>query len=443
MNIPFDEMAEKTVLGALLTSPRFEVAYDDVGLRSEDFYIAAHQVIYTGMVQLYNQSNPIDFVTVSELLKGNDLFKGVEYLSKLAADVPTTRHLEYYAKIVKEKSQRRQYIKAAHELASLAADNTADINTVIDTAEQILIKNADDNSGMDPISDVLGNVFDNLVDAYNNKGRIPGQRTGWNTFDVMVGGLEKGNLIVIGGRPAMGKSIFGTNIAEYVSFKEGKPALIFSLEMPKAQVGLRITSSQSYSPFTDCRFGLLKEDDFKAIGNFIAEKSNAPLFINDRSAITVQYVRSVARRIKRKYGQIGVIVIDYLQLMRGAGKWNNNRTEEVAEISRGLKQIAKELDCPIIALSQLSRNVETRANKRPMMADLRESGSIEQDADTIAFLYRDEYYSKDSNKKGIAEVIIAKARSGETGTIELSFQPHIMRFVEIEEIKAMKKRGKE
>lgn len=435
-NIPYDAHAEQTIIGALAIGGDIDTMISEVQLKASDFYIAQNQAIFSEIVKLHENNIPVDIVTLHSALQGNQIYSGIDYIKTAARSVPTTRHLKYYAEIVKEMSTRRNLIMQAQVIQEAAADSQKDIKSITDIAEQMTTLDVGKIS-ISSFSDLFIPVYDNLVSAYEKKGEIPGQKTGWISFDTAIGGLE--GLIVIGARPSMGKTMFGTNIAEYIAFKENKPALLFSLEMTKEQIGMRIIASQACVKYSDCKFGTLSGEDFAQIGNFANIPNGKNLIICDEPMINISRIKSVARICKRQNGEIGVIVIDYIQLMDFESSSRTTRTEEIGKISRSLKLLSKELNCPIVVLSQLSREVEKRAEKRPMLSDLRDSGAIEQDADTIVFLYRDDYYNKDSRKRGIAEIIISKARHGETGTIELSFQPQIMRFMEKSEIERIRK----
>lgn len=438
-NLPYSDEAEKTVIGALLIGADINILISEVGLKTADFYLEQNRVVFFAIMRLYEKNKAIDFVTVDSELKGNPGYGGVSFLRSMAKNVPTTRHMKYYADIVKHMSRRRYYIALGAEMQEAAADCSKDINTVADIIENAMISDNQEIS-MDSFDSVFISAYTDMVQAYEKKGEIPGQKTGWISLDTAIGGLE--GLVVVGARPSMGKTMFGVNIAEHVTFKEGKPSLIFSLEMSKNQIGMRIISSQTGIRHSDCKFGTLTDTDFASIGQFDITHG-AEMVICDEPMIDINKIKSVARSCKKKFGSIGVIVVDYIQLMdSGNDEHNNTRANEVGKISRGLKLLSKELNCPIVALSQLSRKVEDRSDKRPMLADLRDSGAIEQDADTIIFLYRDDYYNKNSQKKGIAEIIISKARNGETGTIELSFQPQIMRFMEKSDVEKVKKERK-
>ncbi|MCI9086330.1 MAG: replicative DNA helicase [Clostridia bacterium] len=436
-NLPYNDEAERTVVGALLVGADINILIAEIGLQVTDFYLEQNRIVYYAIMRLYEQNKAIDIVTVDGFLRGNPSYSGIEYLKTVVSAVPTTRHMKYYAELVKQMSQRRYYISIGKEIQETASDNEKDIEAVNDIIENAMIRDNEQMS-VSSFADLYIPVYKELTVAYEKKGEIPGQKTGWLSLDAAIGGLE--GLVVVGARPSMGKTMFGVNIAEYIAFKEDKPALLFSLEMVKNQIAMRIMSSQTGVRHSDCKFGTLSGDDFDMIGQFENLVRGEKLMICDEAMISLSKLKSVSRRFKKQLGSIGAIIIDYIQLMDTGNTKYTTRADELGKISRGLKLLSKELDCPIVALSQLSREVEKRADKRPMLSDLRDSGAIEQDADTIIFLYRDDYYNKQSKKRGVAEIIIAKARHGETRTIELSFQPQIMRFMEMTEVDEIAKR---
>ncbi len=436
-NLPYNDEAERTVVGALLMGADINILIAEIGLEVADFYLEQNRIVYYAIMRLYEQNKAIDIVTVDGFLRGNSSYGGLEYLKAVASAVPTTRHMKYYAELVKQMSQRRYYISIGAKIQEIASDSEKDIESVNDIVENAIIRDNEQMS-ISSFADLYIPVYKELTAAYEKKGEIPGQKTGWLSLDAAIGGLE--GLVVIGARPSMGKTMFGVNIAEYIAFREDKPALLFSLEMVKNQIAMRIMSSQTGVRHSDCKFGTLSGDDFDMIGQFGNLARGEKLMICDEAMISLSKLKSVSRRFKKQFGSIGAIIIDYIQLMDTGNTKYTTRADELGKISRGLKLLSKELDCPIVALSQLSREVEKRADKRPMLSDLRDSGAIEQDADTIIFLYRDDYYNKQSKKRGVAEIIIAKARHGETRTIELSFQPQIMRFMEMTEIDEIAKR---
>lgn len=440
--LPYSDEAERAVLGAMLTDDVIDDVIAEAHLTEKDFFLKQHKEIFKAMLLLYERNKPIDFVTVLGVLAGNDVFGGADYLKKIASSVITTKSVKYYADIVKDRADRRRYIEVANKIKEMVHDTTIATDEILSTIEQCLDNGS---SYSDPVTmaDLIPLIYKRIVDACNNKGKIPGQKTGFPSLDAKIGGLEKGTLTIIAGRPGMGKSILGQNIAEYVTYKESKAAIIFSLEMPDEQVGMRMFSSQTGLKYSDFRYGTLSNDDFasESLQKTIGSQNNSKLYIEQSSYIDINRMKSIARRVKHKHGEIGVIVVDYLQLMTSKNI-RANRAEQVSEISRGLKCLAKELKCPIVALSQLSRENEKRSGnqKRPTLSDLRESGSIEQDADTVLMIYREDYYQPHSEPTGIAEIIVAKLREGRTGTVKLSWQPQIMRFMEIKEVEELRKK---
>ena len=434
-NVPYSTEAEINVLGAILVGADIGTLITELDLKPTDFYFNLHKKIYEAAVELYNDNQKIDLVSIDLKLRKIDGYE-ITALKKLASATVTKYNIEYYAKIVKDMAYRRSVIKMAYDITSAAADTSKPISAVKDVAEQALT--SDDNRvEVKPLADILMPAYWNITNAYQNKGQIPGQKMGWTSVDSALGGMD--GLIVIGARPGMGKTMFAQNIAEYIAFKEDKNVLFFSLEMSAAQLATRIISSQNYIKYADCKFGTLTVDDFKVMGEFfngeMSQRFNN-IQICDTPYLTVTQIKSIARTYAKKLGKLNAIVIDYIQLIASEGK-NINKVEELGRISRSLKLLSKELNCPVIALSQLSRLVETRQEKRPMLSDLRESGAIEQDADSVLLLYREDYYKRD-RKNNIAEVIIAKARFAETRTIKLSYQGQIMRFMELDDVKKIK-----
>lgn len=434
-NVPYSTEAEINVLGAILVGADIGTLITELDLKPIDFYFNLHKKIYAAAVELYNDNQQIDLVSIDLKLRKIDGYD-ITALKKLASATVTKYNIEYYAKIVKDMAYRRSVIKMAYDITSAAADTSKPISAVKDVAEQALT--SDDNRvEVKPLADILMPAYWNITNAYQNKGQIPGQKMGWTSVDSALGGMD--GLIVIGARPGMGKTMFAQNIAEYIAFEEDKNVLFFSLEMSAAQLATRIISSQNYIKYADCKFGTLTVDDFKVMGEFfngeMSQRFNN-IHICDTPYLTVTQIKSIARTYAKKLGKLNAIVIDYIQLIASEGK-NTNKVEELGRISRSLKLLSKELNCPVIALSQLSRLVETRQEKRPMLSDLRESGAIEQDADSVLLLYREDYYKRD-RKNNIAEVIIAKARFAETRTIKLSYQGQIMRFMELDDVKKIK-----
>ena len=424
---PHDAAAENSVISLLIQHGEL---FDDCGLCADDFFIDVFREVFSRMQRLWDENKPIDFVTVNSACEGCEIVGGVEGLKRIVSangELLLKNSFKSCADIVREKSERRKLIKVSQDIVNIAYDIDKTLDQLRDEYERIITVADTQNEELVPVSDILVNVFSELV-AAKDRGRIPGQKTGFYDLDVFIGGLEKGTLTVIGARPAMGKSVFGANIAEHVAVDEHKAAVYFNLEMRKNEVMQRMIASRSSVRYSDLRFGILDEHKYSLIGEAVNKIGASPLYICDEPGVTLGRIKSISRGIKRRHGEIGVIVVDYLQLMTASARYNANRNDIIGELSRGLKMLAKELDCPVVALSQLSRAVEARVDKRPMMSDLRESGSVEQDADTVIMLYRDEYYNKESADKGKAEVIVAKARQGSTGTVKMAFYPQHMRF---------------
>ncbi|ULL13028.1 replicative DNA helicase [Paenibacillus sp. H1-7] len=426
--------AEQAVLGAiLLDSDSLVTAMERIS--SDDFYRTSHQRIFESMIELAEENEPIDLITLTARLQNKQELEeigGIKYLSELANAVPTAANIDYYAQIVEEKSMLRRLIRAATNIVTdgyAAADDVGDL--LSDAEKRILeISQRRSSTGFVAIRDVLMEVFDKVEYLYNNKGGTTGVKSGFHDLDKMTSGFQRSDLIIVAARPSVGKTAFALNIAQNVGVREKETVAIFSLEMGAAQLVQRMICAEANVDAGRMRTGFLEGDDWEKLTMAIGALSEANIYIDDSPSVTVADIRAKCRRLKQERG-LGMILIDYLQLIHGRGK-GDNRQQEVSEISRTLKQIARELDVPVIALSQLSRGVEQRQDKRPMMSDLRESGSIEQDADIVAFLYRDDYYDKESEKKNIIEIIIAKQRNGPVGTVELAFLKNFNKFVSLD-----------
>jgi len=432
---PHDIDAEQAVIGSMLTDKDAVVDSIEV-LKPDDFYRQDNKTIYEAILNLYNRAEPIDIITVkSELtsLGKLDAVGGLEYIALLPDKVPTTANVEKYIKIVEEKSILRRLIKASNELIDLGYAQTEEVDSIIDQAEKKVfeISQGKNQKGYTPIKDILVESFAELEKLYNQKEPITGIPTGFADLDYKTAGLHNSDLVLVAARPAMGKSAFALNIATNAAVQAKVPTVIFNLEMSKSQLVSRILCSEAMVDSNKVRTGKIEEDDWVKLATALGPLSEAPIYIDDTPGITVTEIRAKCRKLKMEKN-IGLIVIDYLQLIQGSGKRNSSREQEISEISRSLKILAKELDVPVIALSQLSRAAEQRADHRPMLSDLRESGAIEQDADIVMFLYRDDYYNPDSEKKNIAEVIMAKHRAGSTGTVELLWLGSYTKFVNIE-----------
>ncbi|WP_027094459.1 replicative DNA helicase [Cohnella thermotolerans] len=427
--------AEQAVLGAILLEAEALITAME-RIRAEDFYSVAHQRIFEAMTDLNDDNQPLDLVTLTARLQDKGQLEeigGVTYLAKLANAVPTAANVEYYAQIVEEKSMIRRLIRTATQIVSNGFAAEDDVAVLINDAEQRImeISNRRSSSGFISIRDVLMDVFERVEFLFNHKGGTTGIPSGFRDLDKMTSGFQRSDLIIVAARPSVGKTAFALNIAQNVAVRAGETVAIFSLEMSAAQLVQRMLCAESNVDAGRMRTGYLEGDDWEKLTMAIGALSEAEVYIDDTPGITVADIRAKCRRLKKEKG-LGMIVIDYLQLIQGRGKPGENRQQEVSEISRTLKQIARELEVPVIALSQLSRGVEQRQDKRPMMSDLRESGSIEQDADIVAFLYRDDYYNQDTEKKNIIEIIIAKQRNGPVGTVELVFLKNFNKFVSLD-----------
>ena len=432
---PHDLEAEQAIIGSMLTDKDAVIAAVEV-LQEQDFYREDNKIIYSAILNLYNRAEPIDIITLKSELKSMGKFEavgGLEYIVQLPDKVPTTSNVEQYIKIVEEKSMLRALIKTADELITLGYDPTQEVEQVIDTAEKKIfqVMQKKNQKGYSSIKDILVDTFTQLEQLYNQKESITGVPTGFVDLDYRTSGLHNSDLILVAARPAMGKSAFALNIATNAAVRAKVPVAIFSLEMSKEQMTNRILCSEAMVDSAKVRTGKIDDDEWAKLAATSGELSEAGIYIDDTPGISIMEIRAKCRKMKLEKN-IGLVVIDYLQLVQGSNKKGGSREQEIAEISRSLKILAKEIDVPVIALSQLSRAPEQRIDHRPMLSDLRESGSIEQDADIVMFLYRDDYYNEDTEKKNIAEVIIAKHRSGATGTVELLWLANYTKFANIE-----------
>ena len=432
---PHDLEAEQAIIGSMLTDRDAVISAIEI-LKEEDFYREDNKAIYTAILNLYNRAEPIDIITVKSELESMGKFEqvgGLEYLAELPEKVPTTANAMKYIKIVEEKSTLRRLIKTANEIIELGYSPTEDVEDIMEGAEKKIfnIMQEKNQKGYAPIKDVLVESFTKLEELYNRKQHITGVPSGFTELDYRTAGFHGSELILIAARPAMGKTAFALNIATNAAVKANVPVAVFSLEMSKEQLVNRILCSESMVDSNKVRTGKLEEDDWTKLAGAIGPLSEAEIFIDDTPGINITEIRAKCRKLKLEKN-IGMVVIDYLQLIQGSNKRGGSREQEISEISRSLKILAKELDVPVIALSQLSRAAEQRPDHRPMLSDLRESGAIEQDADIVMFLYRDDYYNQDSEKKDIAEIIIAKHRGGSTGTVELLWLGSYTKFVNLE-----------
>lgn len=428
---PHDIEAEQAILGCMLTDKDAVVSAIEV-LKEESFYREDNRAIFAAIYSLYSKSEPVDIITVkAELVETGNFERvgGLEYLASLPERVPTTANVDKYIKIVEEKAALRELITTSNELVALGYDETEDVDNIMDMAERKVFDLASkkNTKGYSPLRDVLVESFDKIEKLYNNKGAFSGTPTGFYDFDRITSGLHGSELIILAARPAMGKSAFAINIATNVAVKAKVPVAIFNLEMAKEQVANRILSSEAMVDSNKIRTGQLEDDDWTKLATTLGKLSEAPIYIDDTAGISIMEIRAKCRKLKLEKN-IGLVVIDYLQLVQPTGRKNGTREQEISEISRSLKILAKELDIPVIALAQLSRSVEKREDKRPMLSDLRESGSIEQDADIVMFIHRDDYYNDESERKNIAEIILAKHRAGSTGTVDLAWFPNFTKF---------------
>ena len=432
---PQDIEAEQAILGSMLTDKDAVISAIEF-IKPDDFYREDNKAIYTAILNLYSKGEPIDIITVKAELVEEGKFEqigGLEYLAILPDKVPTTANVDKYIKIVEEKSILRNLIKTSNELIELGYSQTEEIDAIIDQAEKKvfnIMKNRN-QKGYTPIKDVLVESFAQIEKLYNQKGAVTGIPTGFIELDYKLSGLNKSDLILIAARPAMGKSALAINIASYAAIHSNVPVVIFNLEMSKEQIGNRILCSEAMVDSNKVRTGKIEESDWVKLASAIGPLSEAPIYIDDTPGISIMEIRAKCRKLKLEKN-IGLIVIDYLQLIQGTGKKGASREQEISEISRSLKILAKELDVPVIALSQLSRAAEQRNDHRPMLSDLRESGAIEQDADIVMFIYRDDYYNPETEKKNIAEIILAKHRAGSTGTVELLWLGNYTKFANLD-----------
>lgn len=427
--------AEKSLLGAVLIDEE-TLADISENVTVKDFYEKRHSIIYGGMMRLYEKHSPVDLLTLTDELKRKDeldIIGGSAYLTELTNYVPTSAHAEAYAKLVSQKAVRRRLIKASAEIAEFGYDEETTTQELLEKAEAELFSVSDQSLKQDLVSieSILTESFDRMEELHRNKGQLRGVRTGYRDLDNMTAGLQRSDLIILAARPAMGKTTLVTNLAYNVATVAKQSVLFFSLEMSKEQLVDRMLADASGVDAWNIRTGNLSDDDFGKLSEAMGELAEAPIFIDDTPGVSVLEMRTKARRANHEQ-TLGLIIIDYLQLMQGSGASQGNRVQEVSEISRGLKLIARELNVPVIALSQLSRSVESRSPQIPQLADLRESGSIEQDADIVMFIYREAYYNPETERENITDLIIAKHRNGPTGKVELYFHPERLRFMSLD-----------
>ncbi|MGL5616348.1 MAG: replicative DNA helicase [Sarcina sp.] len=428
-SLPQSIEAEQAILGAMIID-RTAIARAAEALSYEDFYRDSHKTIFKSVVEMFQKDQAVDQVTLTEYLKASDRLEksgGMSYINEIVEGVLTTANVKEYIKIVADKSTLRKLIKSSTEIIENCYNNQENVPGVIDGAEKKIFDISETkNSGeFEHIGEVLERGLADIEKLYNNKGEITGVGSGFKDLDEKTSGFQSGDMVLIAARPSMGKTTFALNIAEHAALKEGKSVVIFSLEMSKEQLAYKLLCSQASVDMLSLRTGQLEDKDWENIARAAGPLSSAKIYIDDTAGVSIMEMRSKCRKLKIEYG-IDLILIDYLQLMSGSGE--ESRQQEVSEISRNIKAIAKEMKCPVIALSQLSRAPEQRADHRPMLSDLRESGSIEQDADLVMFLYRDEYYNKETEDKNIGECIIAKQRNGPVGTVKLAWLGQYSRF---------------
>ncbi len=427
--------AEKSLLGSVLID---EETLADISehVTAKDFYERRHGIIYGAIMRLYEKHRPVDLLTLTDELKRKkelDLIGGSAYLTELTNYVPTSAHAEAYAELVAQKAVRRRLIKASTEISELGYNEETSTEELLGKAEAEIFSVSDQSLKQDLVSieSILNDSFDRMEELHRNKGALRGVKTGYRDLDNMTAGFQKSDLIILAARPAMGKTTLVTNLAYNVATAAKQPVLFFSLEMSKEQLVDRMLSDASGVEAWNIRTGNLSDDDFGKISEAMGELAETPIYFDDTPGLSVLEMRTKARRAMHEH-PLGLIIVDYLQLMQASGQNYGNRVQEVSEISRGLKLIARELNVPVIACSQLSRSVEARSPQIPQLADLRESGSIEQDADIVMFIYREAYYNPETERENITDLILAKHRNGPVGKVELYFHPKLLRFVSLD-----------
>ncbi len=435
---PQDVVAEKSLLGAVLIS---DTVLPEIltMIKADDFYEEKHRIIFAAMASLYDQHKPIDLLTLTNELKETKKLKeigGAPYLTELSNFVPVASHAKAYAEIIEKTSTRRKLIRAGTEIAEEAYEDDAEASELIGKAERQLFEVSDKiiKSDYQPMGELLADAFDRIEELHKNKGALRGLKTGFRDLDKKTAGLQRGDLVIIGARPAMGKTTFAQNIAYNIASINKKGVLFFSMEMAANEIIDRMISDVSGVDNWKMRTGNLTDEEFQRIGDALGEMDEIPIYIDDTSSMTIVELRNKARRAMHDH-DIGVVIVDYLQLIQGSDRYKGNRVQEVTEISRGLKILARELEIPVVALAQLSRSVTGRDDPRPVLSDLRESGSIEQDADLVMFLHRPDYYRQNDDnyeETHITELIVAKHRHGAVGKIELYFHPELLRFMSLD-----------
>ncbi len=435
---PQDIVAEKSLLGAVMIQDGVMPDILTI-LKPRDFYEKRHEIIFNSMIELYDAHKPIDLLTLTAELKSKKLLKdigGAPYLTELSNFVPAASHAKAYAEIIERASVRRRLIKAGSEIANKAYEEDSNVDDLIGAAEKDLFEVSDKiiKSDYVAMNDLLADAFDRIEELHKNKGALRGLKTGFRDLDKKTAGFQKGDLVIIGARPAMGKTTFAQNLAYNIASINNKGVLFFSMEMAANEIIDRMISDVSGVDNWKMRTGNLSDEEFQKIGDAMAEMDEIPIFIDDTSSMTIVELRNKARRAMHDH-DIGIVIVDYLQLIQGTDRYKGQRVQEVTEISRGLKILARELEIPVIALAQLSRSVTGRDDPRPVLSDLRESGSIEQDADLVMFLHRPDYYRQNDDnyeETHITELLVAKHRHGAVGKIELYFHPELLRFMSLD-----------
>ena len=432
---PHNREAEQSVIGAIFLDPQSLITASEI-LLADDFYHNAHKQIFETMLRLSDQGKAIDVVTVTEELSAKKEIEdvgGLSYLLELANAVPTAANVVHYAKIVEEKALLRRLIRVATKIVEDGYTREDEVEALLGEAEKKMMEVANRKNAGDfkHVKDVLVETFDNIEKLQSQKGDVTGIPTGFRDLDNITAGFQRNDLIIVAARPSVGKTAFALNVAQSVAVQARENVAIFSLEMGAEQLVMRMLCAEGNIDAQVLRTGALTTEDWGKLTMAMGSLSNSGIFIDDTPGVRINEIRAKCRRLAQEHG-LGMILIDYLQLIQGSGKPGENRQQEVSEISRSLKGLARELKVPVIALSQLSRGVEQRQDKRPMMSDLRESGSIEQDADIVAFLYRDDYYDKESESKNMIEIIIAKQRNGPTGTVTLAFKKEFNKFINVD-----------
>lgn len=432
---PHNREAEQSVIGAIFLDPQSLITASEI-LLADDFYHNAHKQIFETMLRLSDQGKAIDVVTVTEELSAKKEIEdvgGLSYLLELANAVPTAANVAHYAKIVEEKALLRRLIRVATKIVEDGYTREDEVEALLGEAEKKMMEVANRKNAGDfkHVKDVLVETFDNIEQMQSQKGDVTGIPTGFRDLDHITAGFQRNDLIIVAARPSVGKTAFALNVAQSVAVQARENVAIFSLEMGAEQLVMRMLCAEGNIDAQVLRTGALTTEDWGKLTMAMGSLSNSGIFIDDTPGVRINEIRAKCRRLAQEHG-LGMILIDYLQLIQGSGKPGENRQQEVSEISRSLKGLARELKVPVIALSQLSRGVEQRQDKRPMMSDLRESGSIEQDADIVAFLYRDDYYDKESESKNMIEIIIAKQRNGPTGTVTLAFKKEFNKFINVD-----------